>query len=245
MSGAWVGSEVLHRHFRPKEDGHAFIPKLTVPPQQAGDANLKVGIFGGVHGDEPAGSQACFQLYRWARQEQREMLRGYELHFYPICNPSGFARRTRESHSGKDLNREFWTGSCEPEVRFLEEELRSEKYDALISLHADDTSDGLYGFVSGALLTELVLEPALQAASAVLPRNHAACIDGFPAERGIIKEGYPGILSAPPERRSQTLEIVFETPAMAPLLLQVQAARLAVQAILRNYKSLYAYGQDL
>ena len=34
----------------------------------------------------------------------------------------------------------------------------------LIALHADDTTDGLYGFAKGHQLTRHVLEPALEAA---------------------------------------------------------------------------------
>ena len=166
-------------------------------------------------------------------------------HFYPECNPSGCKALTRESHSGLDLNREFWRNSCAPEIRFLEGELRREQFDGIISLHSDDTSDGIYGFVSGALLSEYVLEPALAAAAAILPRNSAPIIDGFPAGNGIIKEGYPGVLCAPPEQHPRPLEIVFETPSLAPLDGQVDATVIAVKTILREYRSLLAYAQNL
>jgi len=106
---------------------------------------------------------------------------------------------TRLSRTGKDLNREFWKDSQEVEVRLLENEIRSEKLHGLISLHADDTSDGMYGFVRGAVLSKGLLEPALKAAETVLPRNRNAIIDGFPAEEGIISECYEGILTSPPE----------------------------------------------
>jgi hypothetical protein len=53
-------------------------------------------------------------------------------------------------------------------------------------LHSDDTSEGCYGFVSGDFLSEHLLEPALQAASAFLPRNEAPIIDGFNARHGIM-----------------------------------------------------------
>src|SRR5690606_31270168 len=146
--------------------------------------------------------------------------------------------RTRHSGSGLDLNREFWRGSAQPEVCWLERQLRAERYDVIIALHEDDTSDGLYGFVRGALLSAHLLEPALKAASRVLPRNESAIIDGFRAERGIIREGYTGILSAPPEQRPQALEIVFETPGLAPLERRTEAAVLAVRSILAEYRRL-------
>jgi len=162
-----------------------------------------------------------------------------------VCNPTGCAQRTRHSHAGLDLNREFWVGSDQPEVHYLERELRAEKYDGIIALHSDDTSEGCYGFVSGSLLSEQVLDPALAAAHEVLPRNHAYVIDGFNASRGIIKEGYQGILSAPPEQRPHAMEVVFETPALAPMHLQVQATVIAVKTMLAHYRTLQAYAANL
>ena len=98
---------------------------------------------------------------------------------------------------------------------------------------------------SGALLSAHLLEPALHAASSLLPRNHAPVIDGFRADRGIIREGYPGILSAPPEQRPRALEIVFETPGLAPLNLRVDAAIIAVQTILTEYRRLLAHAANI
>lgn len=228
----------------PAEAGRGvFIPKIISRPKEALEG-FKVGVFAGIHGGEEAGTLAVFELTRWAETDPEE-LRDFELHFYPVCNPSGFLTGDRFSRSGLDLNREFWSGSSEPEIVYLENELIRESYDVILSLHADDDSDGVYGFVSGALLSAEVLEPALEAASAHLPRNEWPVIDGFAAERGIIKEGYPGVLSAPPEQRPRALEVVFETPALAPMDEQVAASVAAVKAILAKYRLLQAYALNL
>jgi murein peptide amidase A len=220
-----------------------FIQKIVSKSLRRGHG-IKMGIFAGIHGDEEAGTLAVQELVRWA-QEKPEELHDYELHFYPVCNPTGRTLGTRHSHSGLDLNREFWFGSTEPEVVYLEGELRHERYEGIISLHSDDTSDGCYGFVSGALLSEHLLEPALQAAAEFLPRNKHHIIDGFPATQGIIKEGYLGILSAPPDQYPRALEIVFETPALAPMDAQVKATVAAVKRILEEYRRLQAYAANL
>ncbi|WP_050030232.1 succinylglutamate desuccinylase/aspartoacylase family protein [Verrucomicrobium sp. BvORR034] len=221
----------------------SFIPKLVCKPSRGQDT-LKVGIFAGLHGDEQAGIDAAYELLRWAWNDPEE-LQDYELHLYPICNPSGHRLQTRHSWRDLDLNREFWSGSQEPEVVYLESELRREKYDAIIALHTDDEQDGLYGFVSGTILSEEVLQPALQAASKILPLNNHHLIDGFLAKSGIIKEGYQGVLSAPPEQRPKAMEIVFETPGHAPLEKQVAATVIAVKTILAEYRLLHAYAPNL
>lgn len=225
------------------QQGSLFIPKIVSKPLKAG-YGMKFGIFAGLHGDEQAGTLAVHELVRWAA-EQPEELHDYELHFYPVCNPTGCSLNTRHSQSGFDLNREFWVGSSEPEVQYLERELRAEKYEGIIALHSDDTSDGCYGFVSGSLLSEYLLEPALADAHEVLPRNDAYVIDGFNASRGIIKEGYHGVLSAPPEQRPHALEVVFETPALAPMDQQVKATVIAVKTMLAKYRELQAYAPNL
>jgi len=225
----------------PPTDGLA---RIKCPPVPGSGDPLKAGVFGGIHGDEPSGTAACYELAAWARQFPPE-LSGFELHLYPECNPTGLAAGTRHSDAGLDLNREFWCGSAQPEIHRLEAELRAERYDVIIALHEDDTSPGLYGFVSGALLSAHLLEPALAAASRLLPRNEAAVIDGFAASRGIIREGYPGVLSAPPEQRPRALEIVFETPGHAPLELRIEAAVVAVQTILAEYRTLLAHAANI
>lgn len=220
-----------------------FIPKMVCRPGQGGET-WKFAIFGGMHGDEEAGILASHELAEWAAAQPEE-LRDFELHIYPVCNPSGRMVGTRHSMSGHDLNREFWVGSALPEVAYLEGELRREKYDGIISLHTDDESAGLYGYVSGALLSQQVLEPALEAAGRILPRNPSPFIDGFAAERGIIKEGYFGVLSSPPEQRPQAMEIVFETPDYARMDLQVEASVIAVKTILAEYRTLQAFAANL
>ncbi len=173
------------------------------------------------------------------------MAAGYYLSFYPVCNPSGFEDGTRFSRSGKDLNREFWRGSAEPEVRLLEAELVSRSFQGLISLHTDDTSDGFYGFAHGATLTKHLIEPALSAAETFLPRDGRPVIDGFSARRGIIRAGYEGVLSGPPKLRPRPFEIILETPVTPPEFLKELAFVAALQTILLEYNKFIAYAPNL
>ncbi len=219
------------------------LQKIVRKPERPGQG-YKFGIFGGIHGDEPAGVLATLELARWAADKPEE-LRDFELHFFPVCNPTGYNMGTRHNQNGLDLNREFWFGSLEPEVLFLERELRRESYDGIVALHSDDESDGCYGFAGGALLSEHLLRPALEEAHAHLPCSQLPVIDGFLAEQGIIREGYLGILGAPPEQRPRPLEIVFETPSLAPLASQVEATVAAVKRILAEYRRLQAYAPNL
>jgi protein MpaA len=212
-------------------------------PESGGD-RMRLGFFAGLHGDEPAGVYALIR-FLWELCQQPDIATGYEIVAVPICNPYGCIHRTRASFSGYDLNREFWRGSTHPEVIFLEELLREQTFHGIVSLHADDCSDGLYGFVDGATLARDLLEPALQAAEQFLPRNRAATIDSFAALDGILQQGYGGVLSAPPGTKPRPFEIVFETPERAPLDVQVEAHCAAIRSIVENYRAFMAHANSI
>ncbi len=88
-----------------------------------------------------------------AARVRPELFRGYEIQLYPLCNPTGYEDGTRHSRRGEDLNRQFWRGSTEPEVAILEHEIGARSFHGIVSLHADDTSDGVYGFVRGSTIS--------------------------------------------------------------------------------------------
>lgn len=225
------------------EDDRYWMPRLVF--KRPGETpEIKIGIFAGVHGDEPAGVFALCDFVR-ALDDSAVRGRGYELHVYPLVNPTGYEDRTRLSRSGKDLNREFWRGSPEPEVALLEREILREKYHGYISLHSDDTCEGFYAFARGSTLTEHLLRPALATVEAALPLDRRSKIDGFHAEEGIIHTAYDGILSASPNTRPQPFEVILETPTHAPLHLQRGAFVLALVQILAHYRRLIAYGGDI
>ena len=220
------------------------LPRYLFVGPRGGDTPIRIGIFAGIHGDEPEGVHALVQFIQLL-EARPELATGYYLSFYPVCNPTGFEDGTRHSRRGKDLNREFWKNSSEPEVQLLQAELNSRSFQGLIALHTDDTSDGFYGFASGATLTKNLIKPALAAAEKFLPRDERPVIDGFNARHGIISEGYEGILSAPPKIRPRPFEIILETPVTPPEYLKQCAFVASLQSILLEYNKFIAYAPNL
>ena len=220
------------------------IPRLSFLGPPIGAAQRKIGLFALVHGDEPAGAHALLRLLQ-TLVSQPGLAAGYDLVCYPVCNPTGFEDDTRHNRAGFDLNREFWRGSGQPEVVILERELAAQGFDGIVALHADDTSDGLYGYAHGRVLNENLLVPALRASERVLPRNRGGIIDGFRAADGIIGDCFTGVLAPPPAQKPRPFEIIFETPALALLEEQVAAAAIALETILAEYRGFIAYAADL
>jgi hypothetical protein len=205
---------------------------------------IRHGVFGAIHGDEPVGALAAARLLRELSAEP-DLAENFQVQVYPVCNPTGFEDSTRCSRSGRDLNREFWRDSAEPEVALLQHELVAGQFTGLVQLHSDDTSDGLYGFVRGHTLTEHLLRPALSAAGAILPRNNNATIDGFAARDGIIYDLYAGVLVAPAHVEPAPFEIILETPQQAAMDLQVDALVVALRTILAEYRRLVSFAANI
>lgn len=220
------------------------LPRYVYLGPKGGGDTIRIGIFATIHGDEPEGALALARLVTLLERNP-ELAQGYCLFLYPVCNPTGFEDNTRHARSGKDLNREFWKGSPEPEVQFVETEIWAHAFDGIVTLHSDDTSEGLYGFVNGAVLSEHLLEPALREAERFLPRNLRRTIDGFPARNGIVDQCYNGVLRSVPGLERPPFELILETPQKAPLPRQIDAFAAALQTILVEYRYLMALAQNI
>ncbi len=214
-----------------------------IGPKAAHDF-IRIGLFTGIHGDEPAGPIAATRLLAQLIR-QPHLATGYHLTVYPTINPHGLAAGTRHDEAGFDLNREFWKESSRPVVKLLEQELRAARFQGIIALHADDTCEGLYGYAHGRLLNEELLRPALRASGQHLPMDQRPLIDGFAADEGVIHFCFPGVLSAPADQHPAPFDIILETPAKAPDDLQAAAMVDGVLAILAEYRRFIAFGGDL
>lgn len=221
------------------------LPRFVFRGPEGGGDTIRLGLFAAIHGDEPETALAL-RDFLLALDAEPALAVGYELYAYPVCNPTGFEDGTRHSRAGLDLNREFWRGSAQPEVYYLERELGVLGFHGLVALHADDTANGCYAYVRGATLTAALARPALGAAAAFLPLAQGPVIDGFPARDGLITRCPEGVLSNPAELRAPApFEIIFETPGKAPAAAQSAAAVAALFSVLREYRPLLAYGENL
>jgi len=236
---------VINREARFDMEGQSYVlPRYLFIGPKSGDAPIRIGIFAGIHGDEPEAVYAAVRFLRFL-ETYADLAAGYCLSVYPVCNPTGFEDNTRQSRRGKDLNREFWGNSAEPEIALMQAELIARCFHGIISLHVDDTCDGFYGIVGGATLTEYLIKPALRAADKFLPLDKRAQIDGFPARDAVVRESFPGVLRAPPSVRSRPFEIILEAPEGRPTFLTEWAFVAALESILAGYRKLIAYAQNL
>jgi protein MpaA len=218
---------------------HELVRIDTRPPASPYAQRLPICLVAGVHGDEADGIFAALEFARRFAKSP-ELVATYSLTIYPCINPAGFERMTRENGNGKDLNREFFRDSSEPEVRLIERELRDRQFVGFISGHSDYESFGLYAYATGAVLSERLAKPALFQASSIIPINTDPVIDGHPASYGIINEKFPGSLGPLSKGPSEPFDITIETPNLFALRKRVEAQALAFETILHEYRAVAA-----
>lgn len=246
-----AGSRYLMSHaewpVRHGNDEYALSRFLWAGPKGGGET-LRIGLFATLNGDEPEGAFALARFLS-ALEREPESARGYALYFYPLCNPTGYEDGTRLTRARDALNRLFWTGSSAPEVKALESEIWMQAFHGIVHLRSDADSKGTYGFASGPVLSEALLEPALRATEAYLPRNQQRQKEGIPSRRGLV---YSEIYNAPkeglravPGLKYPPFEVTLATPRKAPVYLQVEALNAALQVILSEYRSVQSIAQHI
>ena len=219
------------------------IPRYIFLGPQGGDVTIPIGIFAGIHGDEPEGAHALVKLVQLL-EAHPELATGYCLFLYPLCNPTGFENGTAFSSRGKDVNLELLKISAEPEAQLLQEELRSQPLEGIIKLHTKADSGTFYGLVRGETLARQLLDPALAAAAELLPVADDARIEGFRA-RDVSYDHYEGGVTDSPQAPTRPFEVILETPGQVPAYLREWAFVLALRSILTEYRKFLAYAPNL
>lgn len=146
------------------------------------EAEVRVYISAGIHGDEPAGPISLLRMF-----ERGLWPPGVGLWVCPCLNPAGFARHTRENAQGLDLNRQYLNTIAEETLAHKAWLEHQPGYEAAICLHEDWESGGFY-------LYELLREgrrgwgrEIIQAVQAVCPVDFSPEIEGRKAEGGVIQ----------------------------------------------------------
>jgi protein MpaA len=209
----------------------------------AGDDPIRIGLFAGIHGDEPEGSMAVVEFLR-RLQRRPERAEGYAIFAYPLCNPTGFEDDTHGTRMGHDLNHELWQGSRQPEVYFLEREIGVIGFHVLVSLHSGPVN-GVRIWSRSAIVRQHIVEPMTRAAEWYLPRAAGPSAGYCAAAEATGRSCHEGVLVSPFEVPSAPFEVVIETPKAVPEALQIEAAIAAVNALVETYRPFLSTQQNL
>ncbi|EDY18142.1 hypothetical protein CfE428DRAFT_4278 [Chthoniobacter flavus Ellin428] len=183
----------------------------------------------GIHGDEPASTEA---LITWAEQQGRK-LRDLPLFLFPCLNAWGLVQNVRLTLQGADLNRSFHRTDI-PVIEAVKKAVAGHQFDAAVMLHEDYDGQGVYLY-EVQRLQPYWGEALLTAARVHLPTDPRPKIDGRMVANGIHRRridrrrfariGYPEAVWLHLEHSARSFTV--ETPSEFALELRV-AAHIAV-----------------
>ncbi len=217
------------------------LPRFFLAGPPGGGVPIRLGFFAALAGDEPE-SATALRDFLLALDADPALAEGYEIYAYPVCNPSGLEDGTRHSRAGCHLDQEFWRGSKQPEVYFLERELGVLDFTGLVTLHRDPAASSTSAHVQSATLAKALVKPALAAADRFLPpvgTDHST-----PRKRRLSGRDAE-ILSNGDELAPAPFELALGVPGLASPRQQSAATTAALKAILQEYRQFLAFARDL
>ena len=192
-------------------------------------------ISAGIHGDEPASSEA---LVTWA-ETNLARLPSLPLLLFPCLNPWGLVNNCRFDANGLDLNRVFHTDSS-PVIAALKRLIAGDRFSVALMLHEDFDGQGFY-------LYEVQRErpfwgeALLERARPIIPIEGRGKVDGRKAIAGLIRRrfdmkrfatlGYPEAIWLHLHHARRALTI--ETPSEFALDQRVRAQCAVVDECIR------------
>ena len=220
------------------------IPRFIFMGPTGGGDTIRLGVFAGLHGDDPEGAEALVELLQ-ELETAPQVARGFHIYAYPICNPIGFAARTRSNPVGEDLAGQFWSGSSQPEVYYLERELGVLRFHGVISLETKNHAGGFLVDTQSDILNRALAQPAIQATQRFLPGSILKTESDIGSLRALPKASLPDFLTVTDELDPSPFELHIGIPKHAPQPSQIHGTVGALKSILDSYRSLLSIGQNL
>ncbi|MES1180961.1 MAG: hypothetical protein ABUL66_03770 [Verrucomicrobiota bacterium] len=220
------------------------IPRFIFMGPTGGGDTIRLGIFAGLHGDDPEGAEALVEFLQ-ELEVAPQVARGCHIYAYPVCNPSGFVACTHGNADGEDLTEQFWNGSSQPEVYYLERELGVLRFHGVISLQTKNLSGGFLVDTSSTVLKRALAQPAIQATRRFLPGSLANKESSAGLLHAPPNESLPDFLAVTDELNPAPFELHVGIPKHAPKPSQIHGTVGALKSILDSNRNLLAIGQNL
>ncbi len=135
--GPWTVQTIGEIHY-PSFDA----PVWAVSRSPVSPAKRRCLIVGGVHGNEPAGTEAALQFIAQLVASP-SLYPETAFDIIPLANPWGWVHNRRRNYERYDLNRDFARFHTQ-ETRLLRDFLRGKRYDLALDLHEDSSANGFY-----------------------------------------------------------------------------------------------------
>jgi predicted deacylase len=189
-------------------------------------AGSQACLFGGMHGNEPAGTRALQDLIA-DLSRNAALYPGVDFLIVPLVNPWGWVHDTRHNGANQDINRNFVAGSS-PESDIVKALLATERCDLLIDLHEDRVRRSFY------LLTyENAQLPVAEGIAAAVRQSGMEASIVHRREQEFAGERRP-TLALYARTHGTLLTYIVETPRNGALDQRVRLQRLALDRLIRS-----------
>jgi hypothetical protein len=220
------------------------IPRYLFVGPKGGGEPIRVGLFAGVHGDEPEGTYAL-QDFALTLEQSPNLARNYFLFFYPIVNPSGFEGKTRQTAEGVNITNELWKNATSVEVQQIQSELWMHAFDGVVSMKTDAEATQVLVEVGGPIFARHLFGERLARAQDILPQTVHSGPEALPKFRGALLERPNELIRAAPGIRPRPFELVITIPGQAPGFQQRTAVALLLERALAEYRKFISYGANI
>ncbi len=220
------------------------LPRFIFMGPGGGGDTLRLGIFAGFYGNQSEGAEALIEFLQ-KLEFSPEIANGYHIYVYPVCNPTGFAAKSRYNFAGEDLTKHFWKGSSQPEVYYLEREIGVLQFHGAISVNIQDNFESFALEINrSAILSRTLAKPAIQATQRFLPGSNTLKADADVT--GSSPAFYAkDFLTAGRELEPVPFELHLGIPGRIPKPSQTHGTVSALTSILDTYRSLLSIGQNI
>ena len=222
-------------------DGSAW-PVLMLSRHSESPRPFRVLLLGGVHGNEPAGTQFLMDFAE-ALSREASAYEGITFDIIPVMNPWGWAHGRRRNGAYIDLNRDFNSFKAQ-ESLLLRELCKNTEYDLMVDFHEDGQVSGFYFYRLAHPDDALCRALIVRVRDAGQPVHHGRVSRIFHAEDGIINCALWSLKLARCIRQLSVSNyfrlqgtpqaFLFETPRRLPLESRVAMHREALTALLEK-----------
>ena len=209
------------------------IPRFIFQGEEGGGDLIRLAIFAGLYGDEPEGTEGVVKFLAELEQ-QPSLAKNYHVYVYPISNPAAVATGKRNNSSGRDLVRQLWKRSNQPEAYYIERELGVIGFQGVISLRGASESTQFTAKMSSPILFEAVAQPAVDAANRWFKQS-------LVAPRTVS----PSFFTQTNELKVTPFEIILEHPRQASRYNQIDSIAAALHSVMENYREISSLGQNI
>jgi protein MpaA len=214
---------------------------------RTGSEAPRVYLSAGIHGDEISGPFALLEMLR-----QPDFFANCEATLFPILNPDGLVRGTRENADGIDLNRDYREPKSAEIASHIAILQTLGRFDAAMYLHEDFEGTGAYLYELNESLSPALGGEIMAAMERHVPIDLRPEIEGVRAMNGILLRRDLILKYGLIEERPDWPEAIYlgahhtkagfttETPMPLPLEQRVQAQVAAVKTLLEAVKNFRA-----